>query len=45
MGIDTAKNKNSEPQKRTLMGKIRARFSEFIDRIAKEYEKNPPCVG
>jgi hypothetical protein len=45
MGIDAAKNKNTDPPKRSLMRRILARFAAFSDWIAKGYEENPPCVG
>jgi len=45
MGVNVQKSKNINPAKKSMMGKIYAQFSKFIDWLAKGQAGNLPCAG
>jgi hypothetical protein len=45
MGVGMADKAKIEVEKRSLIGKIGAALSKFINWLAQGREANPPCAG
>jgi hypothetical protein len=45
MGVAMTDKAKIEVEKRSLIGKIGASFSKFINWLAKGQDANPPCTG